>query len=325
VTQSDGVEVRPATEADLPDCERVWREGLNDYLRRLNQIEIPPDNPGLRRLHAHALATDPDRFLVAERDGQVVAFGSAVQRGPLWFLSMLFIDPAEQARGLGRRLLNDLRAPRRAQSTDRVSVTDGARPDGTSDDAPAVLATATDSAQPISNGLYASLGIVPRMPLLNLVGRPRDGWTPPSFPAGIVAAPLDDEPATDRALDDLDRELLGFAHPEDHAFARRERPSVFGYRDGAGRLRGYGYTSPVGRIGPVAVQDVELMAPVLGHLLTTVQPRGVSAVWLPGGAGAAVGLALEAGLRFEDFPLLLCWSRPFADFERYLPISPGLL
>ena len=36
-----------------------------------------------------------------------------------------------------------------------------------------VLATCTDSAQPISNGLYATVGIVPRMPLFNLVGRPR--------------------------------------------------------------------------------------------------------------------------------------------------------
>jgi GNAT superfamily N-acetyltransferase len=317
---ADGLEVRPATEADLPDCERVWRDGLNDYLRRLNQLEIPPDNPGLRRLHEHTLATDPDRFLVAERDGRLVAFGSAVQRGPLWFLSMLFIDPAEQARGLGRRLLNDLRAPRGAAVAADAPGGAGRQEGGT-----AVLATATDSAQPISNGLYASLGIVPRMPLINVVGRPRDGWTPPALPAGIVAAPLGDAPATERDIDDLDRELLGFAHPGDHAFARRERPAVFGYRDAAGRLHGYGYTSPVGRIGPVAVRDVELMAPLRGHLLTTVQPRGASAVWLPGGAGSAVGLALEAGLRFEDFPLLLCWSRPFADFERYLPISPGLL
>jgi GNAT superfamily N-acetyltransferase len=322
LTPANGLEVRPASEADLPDCERIWRDGLNDYLRRLNQIEIPPDNPGLRRLHAHTLATDPDRFLVAERDSRVVAFGSAVQRGPLWFLSMLFIDPAEQSRGLGRRLLNDLRAPRGPRPAD-----DAARPDldPGANEAPAVLATATDSAQPISNGLYASLGIIPRMPLINVVGRPRDGWTPPRLPAGIVVAPLDDGPATERDIDALDRELLGFAHAEDHAFARRERPSVYGYRDGDGRLQGYGYTSPVGRIGPVAVRDVELLAPVLGHLLSAVQPRGASAVWLPGDAGSAVGLALEAGLRFEDFPLLLCWSRPFADFERYLPISPGLI
>jgi hypothetical protein len=34
---------------------------------------------------------------------------------------------------------------------------------------------------------------------------------------------------------------------------------------------------------------------------------------------------LEAGLRLEGFPVLLCWDRPFADLARYLPISPGLL
>ena len=316
MTADDGLEIRPATEADLAECERVWRDGLNDYLLPLNQREIEPDNPGVRRLHVHTLETDPERFLVGERDGRVVAFGSAVQRGPLWFLSMLFIDPAEQARGLGRRLLNDLRAPRGPGASNRQQGTD---------DGPAVLATVTDSAQPISNGLYASLGIVPRMPLINLVGRPRDGWTPPALPGGIAAAELVDGPATSRELDDLDREVLGFEHRADHAFARLERPSALAYRDAKGHLVGYGYASPVGRIGPIAVRDPDLMGPVLGHLLTEVAPRGASAIWIPGGAGAAVATALEAGLRFEDFPLLLCWSRPFADFERYVPISPGLL
>jgi hypothetical protein len=80
----------------------------------------------------------------------------------------------------------------------------------------------------------------------------------------------------------------------------------------------------VGRIGPIAVRDAALMAPVLGHLLTVVEPRGASAIWLAGTTTSAITLALEAGLRFEDFPLLLCWSRPFADFERYVLISPGL-
>ena len=46
---------------------------------------------------------------------------------------------------------------------------------------------------------------------------------------------------------------------------------------------------------------------------------------MPGAAGSAVTTLLAAGLRFEDFPILVGWNRPFADFERYLPISPGLL
>ncbi|HYL41734.1 MAG TPA: GNAT family N-acetyltransferase, partial [Candidatus Binatus sp.] len=103
-----GLVTRPANEADLPACERVWRDGINDYLVRLGQLEVPEDNPGLRRLHAHTLATDPERFRVATRDGEVVAFGSAIRRGRVWFLSMLFVDPDEQARGVGRRLLREL-------------------------------------------------------------------------------------------------------------------------------------------------------------------------------------------------------------------------
>ena len=309
VSPPDGIRIRAAVEADLPDCERIWRDGLNDYLRKLNQLEIPPENPGLRRLHAHTLATDPDRFAVAEREGRVVGFGSAVRRADVDFLSMLFVDPSEQARGVGRTLL------------DRVLPPGGA-----------TLGTVTDSLQPISNGLYASRGIVPRMPLFNLVGRPRAGWAAPSLPSGMtieVLAPADEHgtaftPAARAAVASLDREVVGYEHEGDHAFVLRDRPTVFGYRAADGSLAGYGYTSAVGRIGPVAVHDAALLAPVVAHLLTAVEPRGASAIWLPGGAGDAVRMCLEAGLRFEDFPLLLCWSRPFADFGRYVPISPGL-
>ena len=47
--------------------------------------------------------------------------------------------------------------------------------------------------------------------------------------------------------------------------------------------------------------------------------------WIPGAADRALVPALQSGLRLEPFPLLLCWDRPPTDFERYLPISPGLL
>jgi GNAT superfamily N-acetyltransferase len=301
------IAIRPATNADLPACERIWRDGINDYIRKLNQPEVPDDNPGLRRLHAHTLATDPGRFVVAEQEGEVVAFGSAVVRGPVWFLSMLFVDPGAQGSGLGRRILGEI-MPARGSS-------------------PPIFATTTDSAQPISNGLYGSLGIVPQMPLLDVVGHPRAGWGPPPLPGGITVVPLDgNDLATEIAeLDELDRAILGFDHPQDHAYAGRERPAAFAYRDARGTLLGYGYTSAVGRLGPIAVRDRDLLPAVIGHLLISVPPRGASAVFMPGATGPALAMLLEAGFRFEDLPLLLCWNRPFADFERYVPISPGLL
>ena len=71
--------------------------------------------------------------------------------------------------------------------------------------------------------------------------------------------------------------------------------------------------------------DPELQGPVLGHLLTEVEPRGASAIWLPGAADGAYRTALGAGLRIEGFPTLLCYDRPFGDFTRYVPTSPGLI
>jgi hypothetical protein len=64
---------------------------------------------------------------------------------------------------------------------------------------------------------------------------------------------------------------------------------------------------------------------VTAYLLGAVEPRGALAAWIPGAAGETFTALLRAGLRIDGFPLLLCWSRPFADFARYVPLSPGLL
>ena len=295
--------MRPATPDDLPACAEVWRAALNDYMGRLNLPPIPDELAPIGRLHAHLRATDPDRFWVAtDVRGELDGFVSAVARDRVWFLSMLFVRPGVQGRGLGRALLARV-LPNR--------------------DDEMVLATCTDAAQPISNALYSTYGIVPRMPLLNLTGRPAQPAALAPLPAGVTAAPLD--PIGDAgAIDDLDRDSVGFAHPEDHRFLAAEGRHGFVYRAGMSVV-GYGYASAVGRIGPVAVRDEDVLGPVLGHLLTAIEPRGASAVWVPGHADRAVLMLLDAGLRFEGFPVLACWSAPFADFRRYLPISPGLL
>jgi hypothetical protein len=303
---------RPATEADLSDCNRIHREGIDGYTARLGMPPSPPEeNPGLRRLHAHTLATDPSRFLVAERPGRdgnprVVAFGSAVDRGPLWFLSMLFVEPGEQAHGVGTALL-DRMVP---------EPLDGR-----------VLATCTDSAQPVSNGLYASLGIVPRMPMFHLVGRPRYDASWPTFPNGVRVERIKDATAwrTSTELAAFDRALLGFEHPEDHGFVLDEPRHCFAIRDGSDTLLGYGYAGDIGRLGPLAVSDPALLAPLLGQMLTNVVPRGASAIWLQGAADEALASVIRAGMRIEGFPVLIGWSRPFVDFARYVPISPGLV
>ena len=310
----DAVQFRPARRDDLRACREVWRESLNDYMGRVNEPLIPIEAESITRLHEHLLSTDPDRFVVATRptvdEGEggerIVGCTSAVRRGDLWFLSMLFIRPDEQGAGLGRALLA------------RILPTDGA-----------VLATATDTAQPISNALYASLGMVPRMPVFSVIGRPaRHGFEP--LPSGVVAQALgigayDREGAVAAIVDAIDRELLGFIRPRDHGLMGLEGREGFLYRRPDGAVVGYGFASQTGRVGPVAARDEAMLAPILGHLLGAVEPHGASAVWVAGAAGGPLVQLLRAGFRLEGFPVLLCWSRPFADFSRYLPISPGLL
>jgi hypothetical protein len=227
---------------------------------------------------------------------------------------MCFIRPAEQARGLGRRMLE--------------AILPGAG-EG------AILATATDSAQPISSALYSRYGIVPRLPLLSISGYLEHPETLPDLPPGVVAVPFETiaagPPAAGAhaelaaAVGGLDREVLGVEHPQDHRFLRLEGRHGFLYRDLIGVTQGYGYAWETGRVGPLAVREATLAGPVLGHLLRAVPSRGAQAVWVPGAAGSVIEILLRAGFRFEDFPILLGWNRPFADFERYLPISPGLL
>jgi GNAT superfamily N-acetyltransferase len=309
---------RPATNADLGACAAIWRTSINDYTDRLNLPEIPDDLAAVLRLYAHLRSTDPDGFVVAEQgdgtgDARVVGFVSSLRRGPLWFLSMLFVLPEMQGKGLGRALL------------EHVMPAPGS----------ATLATCTDSVQPISNALYASLGMVPRMPLLRLVGLPDQRRELPPLPDGIRAVPFEEirDGATDglkaSALDDeldaLDREVVGFAHRQDHDMVRREGRIGFLFVGTGGQTVGYGYASEAGRVGPVAVRDADLLDPILEHIVTTVAPRGAFGIWLPGAAVTATTTLLRAGFRVDGFPVLLCWDRPLTDFSRYVPISPGLL
>ena len=314
---------RPARPDEIAACAEIWRASINDYIVPLGQHEIPPETNQVTRLFAHLQATDPDRFVVATTTGRpggsrraderVVAFVSAIVRERLWYLSMLFVLPELQGAGVGRELLA------------RVLPADGEM----------ARATATDSAQPISNALYATYGITPRMPLLNLVGLPDRPAEFGPLPSGIVPRRFDEIATGARrraghrdlagAIDRLDRELFGVAHPEDHRYLRTEGRHGWLYQGPDGQPVGYGYAGEAGRLGPVAVRDPDL----LRRSSATSRRRSCRAARSrSGSAGRPIGRwcrRSQAGFRLEPFPVLICWDRPFADFSRYLPISPGLL
>jgi ribosomal protein S18 acetylase RimI-like enzyme len=346
---------RPATRRDLADCALIWYSAVDEYMARLNRPLPPPYLDPLLGLLDHLLITDPVRFMLAVRkapagaaDGRpdrTIGFGIALQREHVWYLSQLYILPEEQRSGIGRALLAQI-----MPSLEQAPAADApasVRHDG-------VMATCTDSAQPASNGLYSRYGIVPRIPVFNLAGTPREQALPP-LPLGIaavaielqgprasrmawgrarpiapeatpeVAESLGNPGGIDRAIDELDRRIVGYAHQVDHAYLRASGRTGFVYVTADGTPMAYGYSSEAGRFGPVAVLDETLTAPVVGHLMASIKPRGATSVWVPGANDRAMVALLRAGLRIEGFPAQLCWTRPFASFERYIPAGLALL
>lgn len=322
---------RPAREPDLDACARLHKAAVDDYQARLAQPPMPEDLGPIRRLLAHLLATDPDRFWVAtfraEGGGeQLVGFASATVREGLWFLAMLFVRPGIQAAGLGQALMD------RAQAGRDVDPGGAAVP-GPDDPLGSGIHTwgmCTDAAQPISNALYARRGMVPRIPAWRLIGEIRRWSAVPMLPASLEAVPFeaiasagpDGERRLAGLVDTLDRELIGAAHPQEHAWLRGEGRTGFLVRErGGGSVAGYVYGSGGGRLGPVAALDPALHPALIGVAVRETPMLGTVAMWVPGTADVATRALLEAGLRLDGFPGLICWSRRDHPFERYIPVS----
>ena len=331
-TTATGIVYRPGTEADLDACTGIWKVAIDDYQGRLAQPPTPSDLGPLRRLLVHTLATDPDRFWVAERPAsEVVGFSAATLREGLWYLAMLFVQPGLQGDGMGSALMDLAQA---GAAHVPVPGPDDALASGIH-----TWGMCTDAAQPISNALYARRGMLPRVPIWRLFGEIRRWNALPELPGSLEAVPFealvgggggggDGHRRLAEAIDGIDRALIGAAHPADHAFLRREGRAGFLLRErgneGAAPL-GYVYGSAGGRLGPLAATDPALHPALLGVALRRTPMLGAVAMWVPGTADLATRALLDAGLRYDGFPGLVCWSRPDHPFERYVPISLALV
>ena len=309
---------------DLVACAGIWRDSINDYTGRLEPAR-DPRRPRRRSCASTPTSTrpTPTAFVVAEQavDGgppAVVAFAASYRREDA-------VVPLDAVRAARRS--------RRAGSAGRCSRRSCRRPRTRRRS----RATATDSVQPISNGLYASLGIAPRMPLLRLVGLPeRDGR-----PAGRCRAASRRSGSTRWRLDGRGgRRTSTTSWPRSIArrpgFDTRGRPRASSRGRGPDRLPVRRRRRPGRRLrlcrrrpagsgrSPSATRrcsgrSIGQLA-AAGRAARRVRDLGAGR----GRRGDDVPL-LRAGFRVDGFPVLLCWDRPFADFSRYVPISPGLL
>jgi hypothetical protein len=146
----------------------------------------------------------------------------------------------------------------------------------------------------------------------------------------LDAAPLTTEHLAEVAR--IDAAVLGADRTADHLwllgrpgssgwlFRRRERAIGYAYLGGDG-------TGGAGAVGPVATLRAEDQSAVLRFVLAELAARGIAqaTVTVPGPNITAQRLLWQAGFSFDGATGLLCASRPFGRFDRYLLAGDCLL
>jgi GNAT superfamily N-acetyltransferase len=293
------VELRPITNADLAACAEVYYAAQDELYGQRGLPRLPRNPSALTSLFAHIVASDPQLcWLARDGTGTVSGFAMAVARGTLRYLSFLFVAPDLQGRGVGRALLARTMPP------------SGHR------------GVAIEAIQPASAALYASIGLLPRLPIYTFIGQLREDL--PGLPAGLTLEPLE---GGREVLDGLDEQVLGFSRRQDHqawlgwdrqcyvAFDETlvDRPAV-----------GYGYAHRSGRFGPVLSLDAAHLRPLVAELMARVTPLDGWQVLVPASAAELFLELLHAGLRIDGPPALLCSDGLTLDHARYLPATFAL-
>lgn len=295
---------RPATPEDVLGIDRVFRAAYNELNRSRGFAELPPGPPN--PFFAFAIAEEAAGCSVAEENGAIVGVSIASCRGPAWFLAFLFIDPACQAKGVGRRLI------------ERALAHGG--------DKAGLRTLITFAYNPVAVSLYLRYGMLPLEPLYAFEAAAADlrerlaGGSPiareTAAPGAASAAPLAA----------IDGPILGMDRTRLHRFLLGAPGSICHLFRAEGAICGYAYVSASGRVGPVAAAAPLSFESVLDVALAqaaAVSRDRVSTV-LAGSNAPAVAAVIGHGMRITT-PLLLMASRRFGDLDRYAFHSPGLM
>jgi GNAT superfamily N-acetyltransferase len=295
---------RPARAEDLATAEALVVGSINDLTERHGFGPMATASPPNFQLFS--LKDDPDGLWIAEDGGAILGFAWSWVCGDVWFLAQLFVDPAQQSRGIGRELLQrTLEHARKSSAAHKALI--------------------TFTFNRVSQGLYIRHGLFPRMPIYFFAGaRERVLAKLPETPLRRVA--IDGTAEHMQSLAEIDAGAVGVARDKHHRYLLDD-PATKGVLLYTGReCVGYAYISSSGHIGPLAVARVD----VLGDAFTTALrmaadgSSGKISAFLPGTCDKALSLAVDHGMRIT-FPMLLMASSGYGDWTRYLPRNPGFM
>jgi ribosomal protein S18 acetylase RimI-like enzyme len=295
---------RHARAEDLVTTDALVVASINDLTERHGFGRMAASSPPNFQLFS--LEDDPDGLWIAEDGGRILGFAWSWVCGDLWFLAQLFVDPAEQGRGIGNELIK--------RTLEHA---------GKSRAAHKALITFTFNR--VSQDLYMRHGMFPRTPVYFFeAARERMKEKLPEAP--LHSVPVDDGVATMATLAAIDACAIGASREKHHRYLFKD-PTTRGALLHAGEdCVGYFYVGSNGHIGPLAVMDGKLLGDAFLTALN-VAAEGASgkiSAFVPGTCDTALSLAVGQGMRIT-FPMLLMASPGYGAWTGYLPRNPGFM
>ena len=294
---------RPIEQSDLKAIAGVFIESLNHRqveagLSPLVDLKDPHAWEKMwrevrRPLFEHVSAHAGTGWLV-EQDGIVLGYARTIQREHVCQLTELFVLPEQQRAGLGRGLLK--RAFIDVESRSRL-----------------ILA----NSNPAAISRYLRSGVYPVSPIFDL---DRKAEAQP-IQTDLEARPITDDPAIFAALNDIDRTLLGYARPAEHAWLSTQRSGFLYWRNGT--PQGYAYAGHWN--GPMACLTSDDMPAILAHAETVAADAGEDfCLMVPMPNRSAMMHLIERGFKMDPghtMYFMADFSPPGLD--RYVFSMPG--
>jgi hypothetical protein len=299
------VTIRPGTPDDSAGQMAVFLHAVQHLAYRIgvDREYAPPSAADLDAGQAtygllmDHLAATADQWWVAEQDGRIVGYARSIVRDGVRSLTEFFVLPTAQATGVGRMLLA------------RAFPAGGVR-------RRYIISTLDLAAQ----SLYVRAGVHHVCPLYTFLRQPapRPKGTRP--PADVSFAPITTEPDCLDTLDDLDRDVLGYARRVDHRWLAAHRTGFLARR--GDRPVGYGYVAQLS--GPFVAIDPAAMTGLLAYAEQTAYMLDLAEFGLdvPMHNHTAVDYLLGRGYRLSPFFCHLLCDDPGLDVRRQLLMAP---
>lgn len=226
---------RRARAEDLAPSDALVVASINDLTERHGFGSMATGSPPNFQLFS--LNDDPEGLWIAEDGGHILGFAWSWVCGDVWFLAQLFVDPAQQGRGIGNELLKrTLEHARKSKAVHKALI--------------------TFTFNRVSQGLYIRHGLFPRIPIYFLgAGEKEMRRLPESRLRGI---PIDDASTHMTKLAEIGTCAVGVAREKHHRYLLSE-PGTTGVMLHAGsECVGYAYVNANGHVGPLAVSSLVL-------------------------------------------------------------------